>query len=48
MGRVSEIVKHLIIINAIFFIAASVPQLTALMYDLFSMHYPFFIVINNP
>tara|TARA_Y100000739_G_C20500141_1_gene414499 strand:- start:246 stop:974 length:729 start_codon:yes stop_codon:yes gene_type:complete len=43
MGRVSEIVKHLIIINAIFFIAASVPQLTALMYDLFSMHYP-----NNP
>ena len=38
MGRVSEIVKHLIIINVIFFIASIV--LGELMYDLFAMHYP--------
>ncbi|MDG2500502.1 MAG: rhomboid family intramembrane serine protease [Flavobacteriaceae bacterium] len=41
MGRVSEIVKHLIIINVIFFIASNV--FGELMYDLFAMHYP-----NNP
>ena len=41
MGRVSEIVKHLIIINVIFFIASTV--LGDFMYDLFAMHYP-----NNP
>ena len=41
MGRVSEIVKHLIIINIIFFIASTV--LGDFMYDLFAMHYP-----NNP
>ena len=41
MGRVSEIVKHLIIINVIFFIASIV--FGELMYDLFAMHYP-----NNP
>ena len=38
MGRVSEIVKHLIIINVIFFIASLV--FGELMYDLFAMHYP--------
>lgn len=38
MGRVSEIVKHLIIINVIFFIASIV--FGELMYDLFAMHYP--------
>ena len=38
MGRVSEIVKHLIIINIIFFIASIV--LGDFMYDLFAMHYP--------
>ena len=38
MGRVSEIVKHLIIINVIFFIASIV--FGQLMYDLFAMHYP--------
>ena len=38
MGRVSEIVKHLIIINIIFFVASSV--FGELMYDLFAMHYP--------
>ena len=38
MGRVSEIVKHLIIINIIFFIASIV--FGELMYDLFAMHYP--------
>ena len=41
MGRVSEIVKHLIIINVIFFIASNV--FGESMYDLFAMHYP-----NNP
>ena len=41
MGRVSEIVKHLIIINIIFFIASIV--LGDFMYDFFAMHYP-----NNP
>ena len=38
MGRVSEIVKHLIIINVIFFIARTI--FGELMYDLFAMHYP--------
>ena len=38
MGRVSEIVKHLIIINVIFFLASIV--FGELMYDLFAMHYP--------
>ena len=38
MGRVSEIVKHLIIINVIFYIASVV--FGELMYDLFAMHYP--------
>ena len=38
MGRVSEVVKHLIIINIIFFIAKNV--FGELMYDLFAMHYP--------
>ena len=38
MGRDSEIVKHLIIINVIFFIASIV--FGELMYDLFAMHYP--------
>ena len=38
MGRVSDIVKHLIIINVIFFIARTV--FGELMYDLFAMHYP--------
>ena len=38
MGRISEIVKHLIIINVIFFIASTV--LGDFMYDLFAMHYP--------
>ena len=38
MGRVSEIVKRLIIINVIFFIASIV--FGELMYDLFAMHYP--------
>ena len=38
MGRVSEIVKHLIIINVIFYIASIV--LGDFMYDLFAMHYP--------
>jgi membrane associated rhomboid family serine protease len=38
MGRVSEIVKHLIIINVIFFITSIV--FGELMYDLFAMHYP--------
>ena len=38
MGRVSEIVKHLIIINIIFFVASIV--FGELMYDLFAMHYP--------
>ena len=38
MGRVSEVVKHLIIINIIFFIATNV--FGELMYDLFAMHYP--------
>ena len=41
MGRVSEIVKHLIIINIIFFIASIV--LGDFMYDFSAMHYP-----NNP
>ena len=38
MGRVSDIVKHLIIINVIFFIARM--TFGELMYDLFAMHYP--------
>ena len=38
MGRVSEIVKHLIIINIIFFVASIV--FGELMYDLFAMHSP--------
>ena len=41
MGRITEIVKHLLIINIIFFFASSV--LGEIMYDLFAMHYP-----NNP
>ena len=41
MGRITEIVKHLLIINIIFFLASSV--LGEIMYDLFAMHYP-----NNP
>ena len=38
MGRITEIVKHLLIINIIFFFASSV--LGEVMYDLFAMHYP--------
>ena len=38
MGRVSDIVKHLIIINVIFFIARM--TFGELMYDLFAMHFP--------
>ncbi len=38
MGRITEIVKHLLIINIIFFFASSV--LGEIMYDLFAMHYP--------
>ena len=41
MGRITEIAKHLLIINIIFFFASSV--LGEIMYDLFAMHYP-----NNP
>ncbi len=41
MGRITEIVKHLLILNIIFFFASSV--LGEIMYDLFAMHYP-----NNP
>jgi len=41
MGRITEIVKHLLIVNIIFFFASSV--LGEIMYDLFAMHYP-----NNP
>ncbi len=41
MGRITEIVKHLLLINIIFFFASSV--LGEIMYDLFAMHYP-----NNP
>ena len=41
MVRITEIVKHLLIINIIFFFASSV--LGEIMYDLFAMHYP-----NNP
>ena len=41
MGRITEIVKHLLIINIIFFFASSV--IGEIMYDLFAMHYP-----NNP
>ena len=41
MGRITEIVKHLLIINIIFFFASSI--LGESMYDLFAMHYP-----NNP
>ena len=38
MGRITEIVKHLLIINIIFFFASSI--LGEIMYDLFAMHYP--------
>ena len=41
MVRITEIVKHLLIINIIFFFASAV--LGEIMYDLFAMHYP-----NNP
>ena len=41
MGRITETVKHLLIINIVFFFASSV--LGEIMYDLFAMHYP-----NNP
>ncbi|MFL2628169.1 MAG: rhomboid family intramembrane serine protease [Candidatus Marisimplicoccus sp.] len=41
MVRITEIVKHLLIINIIFFFASSI--LGEIMYDLFAMHYP-----NNP
>ena len=41
MGRITEIVKHLLIINIIFFFASAV--FGEIMYDLFAMHYP-----NNP
>jgi membrane associated rhomboid family serine protease len=39
MGRITEIVKHLLIINIIFFIASK--QLGDFMYDLFGMHHPY-------
>mgnify|MGYP001389774874 FL=1 len=39
MGRITEIVKHLLIINIIFFIATE--QLGDFMYDLFGMHHPY-------
>ena len=38
MSRISDAIKHLIIINVIFFIASIV--FGELMYDLFAMHYP--------
>ena len=41
MGRITDTVKHLLIINIVFFFASSV--LGEIMYDLFAMHYP-----NNP
>jgi len=41
MGRITDIVKHLLIINVIFFFASTI--LGEIMYDLFAMHYP-----NNP
>jgi|TARA_B110000914_G_C15424956_1_gene428441 membrane associated rhomboid family serine protease len=41
MGRITDTVKHLLIINIIFFFASAV--LGEIMYDLFAMHYP-----NNP
>ena len=41
MGRITEIVKHLLLINIIFFFASLV--LGEIMYDLFALHYP-----NNP
>tara|TARA_B100000809_G_scaffold112324_1_gene110827 strand:- start:848 stop:1588 length:741 start_codon:yes stop_codon:yes gene_type:complete len=41
MGRITDIVKHLLIINVIFFFASAI--LGEIMYDLFAMHYP-----NNP
>ena len=41
MGRITDIVKHLLIINIIFFFASAI--LGEIMYDLFAMHYP-----NNP
>ena len=39
MGRITDIVKHLLIINIIFFIATE--QLGVFMYDLFGMHHPY-------
>lgn len=41
MGRITDTVKHLLIINVIFFFASTI--LGEIMYDLFAMHYP-----NNP
>ena len=41
MGRITDTVKHLLIINIIFFFASAV--FGEIMYDLFAMHYP-----NNP
>ena len=38
MRRITDTVKHLLIINIIFFFASSV--LGEIMYDLFAMHYP--------
>ena len=38
MGRITDTVKHLLIINIVFFFASSV--LGEIMYDLFAMHYP--------
>ena len=39
MGRITDTVKHLLIINIIFFIATE--QLGVFMYDLFGMHHPY-------
>ena len=39
MGRITDTVKHLLIINIIFFIASK--QLGDFMYDLFGMHHPY-------
>ena len=38
MGRITDTVKHLLIINIVFFFASSI--LGEIMYDLFAMHYP--------
>ncbi len=41
MGRITEIVKHLLIINIIFFIATEQLGMKDFMYNLFGMHHPY-------